>query len=517
MPSGCFVTSFVSVGMTEWAAFDFDGLTEAQAAEALPKIKRMIELQRYHKLEMFQPYPKQAEFFEMGATKSERMFRAGNQQGKSEAGAFELACHLTGRYPAWWKGHRFHRPIRSWMCGESSTSVRDIQQAKLFGTPGVPEDLGTGFIPKECIIGATASHGATEAYDTAKVRHITGGTSTLTEKSYEQGRLKHQGEPVDVIWDDEESPMDIYKEHIARLLATNGIIFLTYTPLKGRTPLVTRFDRETASDRGLVKVSIWDCLGHLPHFATREMVEAKIAKFDAHERQARTYGDPILGEGAVFTALEEDLKFDVPQPIPTYWHKLWGIDFGINHPFGAMLIGWDKDNDIIYVLDGFRVEGATKLVHVPRIRAICSDAPVAWPHDGHDRDKGSGEELAEQYKQPAPGMDGLKMLPDHAQFEDGGYSTEAIIAEVIDRENTGRIKYARHLNEFFEERRDYHREKGLIVKKNDDMLSALFKAVMDRRHAKPCGMGGSRARYKPPQQEQIPEQWDIFSGLPIYG
>ena len=509
--------------MTEWAAFDFENLTEAQAAEALPKIKRMIELQRYHKLELFRPYPKQLEFFEMGATKRERMFRAGNQEGKTEGGGYEFALHLTGRYPPWWKGHRFHRPIRSWMCGESAVSVRDIQQAKLFGTPGVPEDLGTGFIPKDCIISTTASHGATNAFDTAVVRHVV-GTSTCVEKTYEQGRLKHQGEPVDLIWDDEEPPMEIYIEHIARLLATLGIIFTTYTPLKGRTPLVTRFDRETAHDRGLVKVSIWDCLGHLPHTMTKEQVEEIIERFPAHQRQARAYGDPILGEGAIFTHPEEDLKFDVLQVpggqgpfVPAYWHKLWGIDFGINHPFGAMLIGWDKDNDIIYVLDGFRVEGATKLVHVPRIRAICSDAPVAWPHDGHDRDKGSGEELAEQYKQPAPGMDGLRMLPDHAQFEDGGYSTEAIIVEVTDRENTGRIKYARHLNEFFEERRDYHREKGLIVKKNDDMLSALFKAVMDRRHAKPCGMGGGRARYKPPQQEQIPEQWDIFSGLPIYG
>ena len=112
-------------------------------------------------------------------------------------------------------------------------------------------------------------------------------------------------------------------------------------------------------------------------------------------------------------------------------------------------------------------------------------------------------------------MTGLNMLPDHAQFETGGYSTEAIIAEVQDRENTGHIMYARHLNDFFEERRDYHREKGLVVKKNDDMLSALFKAVMDRRYARQCTMG-ERKRYRPPQQEPVSQDWDIFTGQPIY-
>jgi hypothetical protein len=34
--------------------------------------------------------------------KMTNLFLAGNQSGKTEAGAFEIACHLTGMYPDWW-------------------------------------------------------------------------------------------------------------------------------------------------------------------------------------------------------------------------------------------------------------------------------------------------------------------------------------------------------------------------------------------------------------------------------
>src|SRR5438876_4068607 len=52
----------------------------------------------------YRPYPKQMEFHEAGLAHRERLFLAGNQLGKTMAGAFEEAAHATGRYPIWWKG-----------------------------------------------------------------------------------------------------------------------------------------------------------------------------------------------------------------------------------------------------------------------------------------------------------------------------------------------------------------------------------------------------------------------------
>ena len=43
------------------------------------------------------------------------------------------------------------------------------------------------------------------------------------------------------IWLDEEPPQLIYNECLMRILTTNGLIMLTFTPLQGTTPLVKSF------------------------------------------------------------------------------------------------------------------------------------------------------------------------------------------------------------------------------------------------------------------------------------
>ena len=67
--------------------------------------------QRRNRLRHYRPYPKQGEFHSAGAVFRERLFMAGNQLGKTVAGAAETAMHLTGEYPAGWQGLRFAHPI----------------------------------------------------------------------------------------------------------------------------------------------------------------------------------------------------------------------------------------------------------------------------------------------------------------------------------------------------------------------------------------------------------------------
>src|SRR3954469_1915723 len=59
------------------------------------------------RLAFYDPYPKQLAFHAPGATARERLLMAGNQLGKTLAGGFEVAMHMTGRYPDWWCGKRF--------------------------------------------------------------------------------------------------------------------------------------------------------------------------------------------------------------------------------------------------------------------------------------------------------------------------------------------------------------------------------------------------------------------------
>lgn len=455
--------------------------------KVLEGLEEAAKLRMFNAGQFFNPYPKQLEFFTLGATKRERMLAAGNQLGKSEGGAFETACHLTGEYPDWWTGKRWDRPVRAWAAGVSGIAVRDIQQKKLCGPPGVESAFGTGMIPLSAFNDKPSlARGVTDAYDTIQVKHKAGGISTLSFKSYEQGREKFQGEPMDFVWLDEECPIDVYTECLARIAATNGMLFTTFTPLKGWTTLVMRFWREVSEDRGLVKMTIYDAL----HY-TDEQRKQIIAGYPEHERQARSMGEPMVGEGRVFPFPDEMVSIPTLAHIPLHWKKLWGIDFGLNHPFAAVLILWDVDTDTIYVYHCIRLKDAMSINHAAAMKTIGANVPVAWPQDGHTRREHEGDlkSTALIYKKH-----GLRMLDHHATFPDGGNSTEAGILEMENRMTTGKLKVMAHLSEWFEEYRMYHREDGKLVKLNDDLMSATRVAIMAKRFAQPVALGGTRPK-----------------------
>jgi hypothetical protein len=137
-----------------------------------------------NKLAHYQPYPKQVEFHSAGAQYRERLLIAGNQVGKSLAAMMELTFHITGLYPDWWQGLRFDRPIRAWACGETSEVVRETTQRLLLGEPG---SHGTGCIPKNMLVEVTPARGLAELADTIRVKHVSGGISTITLKAYSHG------------------------------------------------------------------------------------------------------------------------------------------------------------------------------------------------------------------------------------------------------------------------------------------------------------------------------------------
>lgn len=190
-------------------------------------------------------YPKHLAFFKAGATYPERLLRAANRIGKTLAGSYETTCHLTGRYPDWWEGRRFKRPVRAWAAGKTSETTRDILQTNLLGTPivhgGHKGFSGTGVIPGNLIGGATWKSGIQDLADTVRIQHISGGWSRLGFKSYNQGRDSFEGTAQHVIMLDEEPPMDVYGECLIRTATTNGLIMLTFTPLEGMSEVVLEF------------------------------------------------------------------------------------------------------------------------------------------------------------------------------------------------------------------------------------------------------------------------------------
>lgn len=166
---------------------------------------------------------------------------AGNQLGKTVAGSNEWAMHLTGKYPDWWAGKRFDEPGRYWAGGETKVSTRDTIQKLLVGSPEKEDEWGTGAIPGDDILDTSRAMGVANALDSITTKHVSGGSSTLLFKAYEQGRAKWQGDTLNGVWYDEEPPLDIYTEGLTRTNATGGLVMLTFTPLKGMSDVVLMF------------------------------------------------------------------------------------------------------------------------------------------------------------------------------------------------------------------------------------------------------------------------------------
>jgi hypothetical protein len=212
------------------------------------------------------------------------------------------------------------------------------------------------------------------------------------------------------------------------------------------------------------------------HYSAEQRA-AIVATYPAHERKARAEGIPMLGSGRVFPVDEELLRvtaFEVPES----WVQIGGLDFGWDHPTAACRLAWDKDTDTIYVTASYGVREATPLIHAAALKAWGDWLPWAWPHDGLQHDKGSGEALAEQYRRQ-----GLRLLAERATHDDGSSGLEAGVTEMLERMQTGRWKVFAHLEDWFAEFRLYHRKDGLIVKQHDDRLSAARYAMMMKRFA----------------------------------
>lgn len=193
------------------------------------------------RLNRYKPYPKQKSFHAEGKAHRERLLMAGNQLGKTYSGAAELAYHLTGQYPDWWQGRRYTKPVRSWAGSKTGEVTRDGVQRLLVGEPKDRSAWGTGMIPGDAIVDTSSRMGVADAIDSVLVKHVSGDNSTLGFKSYDQGREKWQGETLDVVWFDEEPPMDIYMEGLTRTNATGGMVYLTFTPLLGMSDVVHMF------------------------------------------------------------------------------------------------------------------------------------------------------------------------------------------------------------------------------------------------------------------------------------
>jgi phage terminase large subunit-like protein len=445
--------------------------------QAIKLAEQITEKKDTNRLSFYDPYEYQNNFHSAkdndGRLARQRLLMAANKTGKTFCGAAEMAFHLTGKYPKWWKGYRFTGPIKAWAAGNTTANTRDIVQAELLGEPGDEEDFGKGALPKDVILKWDRQPGIPNAVSTVTVKHASGKNSKCYLKSYEQGKQAWMGKAIDVVWMDEEPPQDIYSQALRASLKSGGLTYMTFTPESGMTNVVAQFMNNLKPHQQLYNAT-WDDAPHLDDEVKAEI----LAALPPHERKMRSEGIPVLGSGLVFPIDVEQIK-RTAFAIPEHWSRICAIDFGYDHPTAAVWIAHDRDHDVAYVYDTYRKSGETPLVHAQAIKARGDWIPVMWPHDGAQHDKGSGEPLAAIYRRQ-----GMNMFPKHFENPEGGQGVEPGLMEMLQKFQTQRLLVFDHLGEFFEEMRMYHRKDGKVVKERDDLMSAARYAVMSLRYAK---------------------------------
>jgi len=232
--------------------------------------------------------------------------------------------------------------------------------------------------------------------------------------------------------------------------------------------------------KALISAS-WDDVPHL----TAEMKDELLAAYPEHERDARTKGIPQLGSGLIYPVPDELITCE-PFPIPKHWPRLAAMDFGWDHPTSVVWGAIDRDSDTTYVYAEYAASKTVVAVHADAIKARGIWIPMAWPHDGNN-DTAAGPGLAGQYRDK-----GVNMLPERAQFvtdtmdEDTKAvktSVEAGIQSILTAFTEGRLKIFNTCTGIIGEKRWYRRDKGKIVKTNDDRLDALRYLWISREFA----------------------------------
>jgi phage terminase large subunit-like protein len=454
-------------------------------ADSLPQLLSEQERRRKNKIARMFPetgpfraelYPKHMRYIETGRTHRERLFLAANQVGKTELGAYELTCHLTGKYPPNWPGRKFPSPIDTWAAGDTSKTVKDILQSKLLGPFG---DFGTGMIPAHLIGKVVAKAGVAEAIDAIYVQHVAGSYSKVTLKSYDQRRESFQGTAMHVVWLDEEPPLDIYIECLMRTITTGGMVMLTFTPLSGLTEVVTQFlpggkiqEREGGDPSAkAVVMATWDDVPHL----TKEAKEQLWNSIPPFQRDARSKGVPQLGSGAIYPIPEEDVVC-APFEIPKHWPRAYGLDVGWNRT-AAVWGARNPDTGVTYLYSEHYRGQAEPSVNAEAIRSRGAWIPGVIDPAARGRGQADGRQMLQLYIDQ-----GLSLATADNGVETGLY-------EVWQALSAGKLKVFSTLGSWLEEFRIYRRDDtGKVVKEKDHLQDAtryLQVSGMDRAMTEP--------------------------------
>lgn len=456
--------------------------------EALKIAELLRQKKAENKLRDYVPIEQQKKFLDCKLKKKGLV--AANRTGKSLTLMVEVTYHLTGRYPAWWTGVRFNRPIKMWLVGMSMPMVRDTLQRELFGPVAA---IGTGLIPKYCIgdDSLVKKAGVPNAIDIAYINHISGGKSEIKFFSGDQDRKDFQGAAIDLVAFDEEPKKDIHDECMIRLATTDGYALYSFTPLSGQTDVVNSLMSDPRA--AIFSLSMDEC-----PWLTQEIIERLLHGMSDMEKRARRYGIPATGSGQIFQFEESEYTCNSFE-IPDHWPRIGGLDIGYNHPTGAVALAWDRDSDCLYVYQEYKAKEKSAVEVARTIRHW--GIQFSTSHDAFNKSFQRGECTADIFKD-----EGLFCFS-------AGRDPWARIEKVRTMISSGRLYiFKDRCPELVKEMRTYHTRtseagKITIYKVNEDLIDAFTHAVSEYEKAALKGSLGKQRpnfvikQYEPPRNK----------------
>ncbi len=278
-----------------------------------------------------------------------RSLRGANQVGKTKTGALEALYYMTGMHP-----HRKlpEGPLSGRAVAYSFKQSRKVQETLL---EVAPKEL----VDPACVRGMDPADPATLAsvrelgflHNTFKLRNgatcevVTAGQSTIALASVD----------LSWVWCDEPPKPSQYSEIVARLLARNGDLWLTYTPI-GRPCgwLKEEVGRGRVSDH-VVILSVEHC-----PFYTQAQIDQVCADYLPAEYGQRVRGDwEGVTTGRVFSGFDE--RRNLLEELPDA-DLVLGLGFDHGERSGkevAVLVGYDTSTSVLYALGEYVSDGAT--------------------------------------------------------------------------------------------------------------------------------------------------------------
>lgn len=245
------------------------------------------------------------------------------------------------------------KTLKVWVCGETFQDSIAIQQKKM-------NDL----VPRNRV-----KYGTYDDINGFTNRKLQFDNNTLyTFKSYDQGVKVFQGDDIDIIWNDEEPPIEIIKEQMMRLIDRNGIMIITMTSLKGITDFIRRYFEDcdiletryaplvkkelpVRARKGNVDIFfLWTTDNR--HIDQKRLME-DVVLMPETDRLCRIYGMPTNLAGKIYMSFGRDTHVIPLDDAPITGNQLWHVLDPHDRKPWAM--GWYlvNKNETVYCVDEY--------------------------------------------------------------------------------------------------------------------------------------------------------------------